>query len=290
MKYFLILLLCIPANFLKSQENIEADAVRAVIEQMFESMRTSDTVTMTSLFDTSARLQTVFLNHQGTSELRLETVADFITAIARPRTAKYDERIWSYDIRLDGNLSTVWTEYSFFVGDKLSHCGVNAFQLYKDKTGKWKIHQITDTRRKTNCFGQQPDFEKEIGTLIDNWHRAAAVADEDAFFGSMTENAIYLGTDATERWLRDEMRVWAKPYFDKESAWSFQSNNRKIYIAENMTIAWFEELLDTWMGVCRGSGVVVRKDSGWKISHYNLAVTVPNDMINGFIDLVKKGP
>ena len=51
-------------------------------------------------------------------------------------------------------------------------------------------------------------------------------------------------------------------------------------------MAWWDELLDTWMGVCRGSGVLIQTEQGWKIKHYNLAVTIPNDKINGFIELV----
>ncbi|MBI5914693.1 MAG: nuclear transport factor 2 family protein [Bacteroidetes bacterium] len=173
----------------------------------------------------------------------------------------------------------------------MSHCGVDAFQLFKGENG-WKITQISDTRRRENCQTEPAADVPAIHRLMDAWHHAAAVADEDTFFGSMTPDGIYLGTDATERWLRDDMREWSKKYFDQETAWAFTAHDRQVYLSSDGQTAWFEELLDTWMGVCRGSGVLQKTSAngGWKIRHYDLAVTVPNEVINGFIELVKNAP
>ena len=123
--------------------------------------------------------------------------------------------------------------------------------------------------------------------MLDQWHEAAATADGDAFFGAMTADGIYLDTDATERWLRDELKAWAKKAFERESAWAFTPSNREIYFAGDGKTAWFEELLDTWMGTCRGSGVLTKTTDGWKIKHYNLAILVPNDKIDAFKEMMK---
>lgn len=131
----------------------------------------------------------------------------------------------------------------------------------------------------------------DLHAFLDAWHRAAAEADEDVFFGSMAEDGIYLGTDASERWLRDEMAAWAKPYFENESAWAFTPHDRTFYFSEDSTYAWFEELLDTWMGTCRGSGVLHHTPAlGWKIKQYNLAVAVPNDLIRDYLTLLNQAP
>ncbi len=124
---------------------------------------------------------------------------------------------------------------------------------------------------------------QNINSLLNNWHKAAATADEDIFFGSMTQDAIYLGTDKTERWTRTDFEKWSKPFFEKKSAWSFTPKDRIIYFSPNGKTAWFEELLDTWMGICRGSGVLLLTEKGWKIKHYNLALTVDNDKMNEVI-------
>ena len=139
------------------------------------------------------------------------------------------------------------------------------------------------------CKSPQPSHQT-VNTLIDNWHKAATNADEEVFFGSMTEDAIYLGTDASERWLRDELKAWSAKYFDRESAWDFTPRDRNIYFSNDGKLVWFEELLDTWMGTCRGSGVLYLTKNGWKIAHYHLSVTIDNDLIQNFISLVKKEP
>jgi ketosteroid isomerase-like protein len=132
-------------------------------------------------------------------------------------------------------------------------------------------------------------LEQELGALIDVWHAAAASADADTYFGMMDEDAVYIGTEAGERWTKPEFVEFGKPYFDRGSAWAFTSTSRHIYVSEDRSTAWFEELLDTWMGVCAGSGVLQKTDDGWKFKHYHLAVTVPTELINDFIDLVKSG-
>lgn len=262
-------------------------AVIATIQRMFDAMRKGDSTLLRSSFDASARLQTAVTNKEGKPVLLEETVDEFAKAVGTPHTEVYDERIWSYDVRVDGRLATAWTDYTFFLGEKMSHCGVNAFMLFKGENG-WKITQITDTRRRDGCQTEPSADLAAIHQLMDNWHRAAAVADEDTFFGSMTPDGIYLGTDASERWLRDELKEWSKKYFDRDTAWDFKPHDRQVYFAQNGQTAWFEELLDTWMGPCRGSGVLVKTKEGWKIKQYNLAVAVANDVVNDYIKLLPK--
>ena len=130
--------------------------------------------------------------------------------------------------------------------------------------------------------------KQSINRLLDNWHKAAADADLENYFNKMSDDAIYLGTDASERWTKDEFYKFCKPYFNKGKAWDFKPSNRHIYFSDDMKISWFEETLDTWMGNCRGSGILVFKENNWKIKHYNLAVAVPNDVVKDYVKLLKK--
>ncbi|MBK9017797.1 MAG: nuclear transport factor 2 family protein [Saprospiraceae bacterium] len=187
----------------------EQAAVIATIQRMFDAMRAGDSTLLRSTFDPSARMQTAITNKEGKPMLLDETVGEFAKAVGTPHTEVWDERIWHYDVRVDGRLATAWTDYTFYLDEKMLHCGVNAFQLFKGENG-WKITQITDTRRKTDCQTEANPDLAAIHKLMDAWHHAAAVADEDTFFGSMTPDGIYLGTDASERWLRDEMKEWSK--------------------------------------------------------------------------------
>ncbi|MBL7856962.1 MAG: nuclear transport factor 2 family protein [Cyclobacteriaceae bacterium] len=129
--------------------------------------------------------------------------------------------------------------------------------------------------------------DKTIHQFIDNWHLAAARADATIFFESLAENSVYIGTDASERWTKTEFLAFAKPYFDKGKAWDFKPYDRDLHVTKDAKTAWFSELLTTWMGVCRGSGILIKTKSGWRIEQYHLSVTVPNEIINNFIALVK---
>ncbi len=135
-------------------------------------------------------------------------------------------------------------------------------------------------------FAQTPT--ETINQFMDNWHKAAATANEKVFFGSMTEDGVYLGTDKTEKWTRDEMAEWANEYFQEESAWSFTATERDVYFSEDGNTAWLNEKLDTWMGVCKGTAVLVLKPEGWKIALYDLSVTIDNDKIDQFLELIKE--
>ena len=131
---------------------------------------------------------------------------------------------------------------------------------------------------KSKQVANQINHESEINLVLDNWHQAAAEANFNSYFNAMTEDAIFIGTDATENWNKPAFIQFAKPYFDKGKAWSFTKLERNIYFSSDKKMAWFDELLNTQMKICRGSGVlVVDKNGNWKIKHYVLSMTIPND-------------
>jgi SnoaL-like domain len=138
------------------------------------------------------------------------------------------------------------------------------------------------------CKNNSGDTEKEtkaISTILDAWHAAAAKPDYTAYFELMTDDAVFIGTDATENWNKKDFMIWAKPYFDRGKAWAFTSMQRHIYFNKPGNLAWFDELLNTQMKICRGSGVVVKAGDAWKIQQYVLSVTVPNDKIDSVISI-----
>ncbi len=123
----------------------------------------------------------------------------------------------------------------------------------------------------------QTDATNEINFTLDVWHKAAADANYNAYFNLMTDDAIFIGTDATENWNKTAFQAYAKPHFDKGKAWSFTVLERHIHFDKTGKTAWFDELLNTQMKICRGSGVLVKIGQEWKIKHYVLSMTIPND-------------
>lgn len=134
----------------------------------------------------------------------------------------------------------------------------------------------------------QTKFEKEkgeISAMLDGFNMAAAKADFTAYFNYFAEESTFIGTDATEIWDKKAFMSWAKPYFDKNKTWNFTSLKRNIYFAKDGKIAWFDELLDTQMKICRGSGVVEKINGQWKVKQYVLSVTVPNDVVDKIVEI-----
>ena len=136
-------------------------------------------------------------------------------------------------------------------------------------------------------YGQENEKQR-IDQVLDAWHQAAAQADFDAYFGFMTKDGVFLGTDATENWQNREFREFSKPYFDKGKAWHFTPVERHVYVNKEKDFAWFDELLDTQMEICRGSGVMKKVDGEWKIAHYVLSIAVPNENVSELIALKKQ--
>ena len=132
------------------------------------------------------------------------------------------------------------------------------------------------------------DSEQEINTLLEAWHKAAADADFDTYFGLMTADSYFLGTDATENWSHEEFKAYSKPHFDKGKAWSFSTLERNIFVKTGDDTAWFDEHLDTQMGICRGSGVLKKVDGYWKIEHYVLSIAVPNENVSELTAIKKE--
>jgi len=127
----------------------------------------------------------------------------------------------------------------------------------------------------------------ELDNVLDQWHKHAATAKLEDYFGLLTSDFVFLGTAPGERWGRDAFYAFCKPYFDAGKAWEFVPSNRNWVFSKNRKMAWFDEDLQTWMEGCRGSGILIKKKGEWKIAYYNLTVLIENEKIESFIQLRK---
>ena len=141
----------------------------------------------------------------------------------------------------------------------------------------------------SKSFSQNTESDrKKINIILDSWHKAAANAEFDNYFSYLSSNGVFIGTDASENWQLDAFKTFSKPFFDKGKAWNFTSLQRNIYFDKSQNTAWFDELLDTQMKICRGSGVLIREGKNWKIAHYVLSMTIPNDNTDEVVKIKEK--
>ena len=144
----------------------------------------------------------------------------------------------------------------------------------------WPVEKPRDSKHET-----------AVKAVLDDWHDAAAKADEARYFGHMAAESIFMGTDATERWNKEQFQKFSHPFFAKGKAWSFKATTRFVYFAEDGKTAWFDEELDTPnLGPARGTGVLLLKGDSWKIAHYNLTVPIPNDIFKDVKKLIENAP
>jgi hypothetical protein len=153
MKNFLIIFLLVlgTSEVINAQNNADERAILSNINTLFDGMRTSDSSMVSSVFLSNASMQTVVEDENGISQLRSGSLPQFLKAVGTPKYTIWDERTANVEIKIDGALAMAWVPYSFYAGDRFSHCGVNQLQFIK-KDGTWKIFTIVDTRRPTNCI------------------------------------------------------------------------------------------------------------------------------------------
>ncbi len=128
--------------------NAQKQEVQKCIESFFEGFHQRDSTKIKLLCSDKIILQSISENALKGNKLSDESAKEFYKSIASiPSTLKFQEKILSYNIQIDGTMAHVWTPYEFYINDKLSHTGVNAFTLFKEKDS-WKIIYLIDTRRK----------------------------------------------------------------------------------------------------------------------------------------------
>jgi hypothetical protein len=140
----------------------------------------------------------------------------------------------------------------------------------------------------TPAFASTP--EDDIGAVLDQLHLAASKADGPTYFALYTPDAVFIGTDATERWTMPQFKAYAQPYFSQGKGWTYVSRERQVTIApvDCRCVAWFDELLDSKSyGTARGTGTLLLTPQGWRVSQYALTFPIPNDVADDVIARIK---
>jgi hypothetical protein len=143
-----------------AQSSADEAQIKRVIETLFRGMLNSDSALVRSSFAKEVRLATIYRNKSNTPSIRHEnSIKQFLEAVGKPHPQPWHEEVWGFKILVDGDLASAWCDYAFYLGNKFSHCGVDAFLLHKTPEG-WKIFQLADTRRTEGC-GIPDDIRKK---------------------------------------------------------------------------------------------------------------------------------
>ena len=128
-----------------------------------------------------------------------------------------------------------------------------------------------------------------VEAVLDTFHQAASEANGDLYFAQMSDDAVFIGTDATERWSKPAFEAFAKPYFDAGRGWTYTPTLRHITFDASGNVAWFDEILDNASyGECRGTGVLTKREGTWKLAQYHLTIPLPNALAKDVVGQIKQ--
>ena len=143
-------MLIFSCGILNAQLN-EKEEVKKAVQMFFEGFHNQDSTLIKSTTGSGIIMQTIGRDKEGTSVVKTSDFNDFLKSIVSiPDSIKFQEKLLSYQIKVDGSMANAWTPYELWINDSLSHCGVNSFQLHK-QDGTWKIIYLIDTRRREQC-------------------------------------------------------------------------------------------------------------------------------------------
>jgi len=130
--------------------------------------------------------------------------------------------------------------------------------------------------------------ESAVRALLDRFHAAAARADGADYFACLAADAVFLGTDAKERWSVPQFRAYCEPYFAKGRGWTYAATERHVTLSRDRATAWFDERLQSASyGEVRGSGALRRDGERWRITQYVMSLPVPNELASGLIEKIR---
>lgn len=150
-KILFIVVVVAVANDLRGQTAQDNREILETVNTLFKGMNLGDSAMVHSTFTSSPTIATVTKDKEGVPVIVKGDLQKFLNAVGTPHEEKWAEPIWDVKIQMDGNMATVWAKYGFYVGKTFSHCGVDAFQLFKGADNKWRIFHLSDTRWKEGC-------------------------------------------------------------------------------------------------------------------------------------------
>lgn len=145
----LTLLGCLAPAPTRAQQAPDRDAILEAVDRFFNGMRARDSAMMESA------------NHPGSTMVAVRYTGDAavvsggltsstIRRIAEGPLPGPREWLLAAEVWQDGDIASIWAPYEFHTGERLSHCGYDAFNLVRDR-GRWQIAGAIYTVRPDGC-------------------------------------------------------------------------------------------------------------------------------------------
>jgi hypothetical protein len=141
-----IFLLFISNVCAQNTKNEDVKSASALPDRLFAAMKAKSFEEIRALFAPAGQLVAIDKpkDGKGVSKTRVFTAESFAKAISEAKGADFIEKMPDKDVRVSGDLAIVAGRYTFYTGEKFSHCGTNTFNLVRTDAG-WRIANAAST-------------------------------------------------------------------------------------------------------------------------------------------------
>ena len=154
-----IALLTVGSGALNAQTSDDAKAAIGVVNQLFTEMAAANPAGIVALHTPTSDLAAVFKQRDG--KTRYQSInGEAFSKMFTDKTKVMREEMYDPKVEVHGDWAMVWGRYVFFNVDKLSHCGINQFNLIRVE-GVWKIANGASTIDPGDCSEKEKSMKPD---------------------------------------------------------------------------------------------------------------------------------
>ncbi|MBK8151101.1 MAG: nuclear transport factor 2 family protein [Acidobacteria bacterium] len=140
-----------------AQKSDDSKDALAVVNKMFDEMANHDPAAIAGLWTKDSNLAAVVTRRDGKKQYVSFSGEVFSKNFAEKK-GEIKEEMYAPKVEVDGDIALVYGRYVFFTDGKLSHCGLNAFQLIRTD-GVWKIANAVSSMEPNGCTKKEKSIK-----------------------------------------------------------------------------------------------------------------------------------
>lgn len=140
----MVLNACATVDAKPVSDSTDRAEILSIMSSFFKAMEFKDVETARSLILPKGRYFSVSSPGGGYS---IMTTEDYLQSLTKAGSPLLQERLLNPDVKINGNIASLWSNYHFYVGEKFDHCGVDIFDFINTNDG-WKMVSSVFTSEK----------------------------------------------------------------------------------------------------------------------------------------------
>ena len=141
---------CATARPRVAQPHPDETAILTVVDRFMHAISANDAALLSEI-----RLEGGFTIVERPNQSGGTLVTRRVFSPEGGRRGAYRERYWDPTVLVRGSLAVVWTPYEFWIDGKTSHCGIDVFDMLKER-GVWRIANAMWTVEPAACAALRP--------------------------------------------------------------------------------------------------------------------------------------